>query len=512
MNAKLKEKINEAFSSVLPVSIIVLLLDIMFVGMSLGTLTMFLVGVALLIVGMGLFSLGADIAMMPIGESVGVQITKTKKIWFIVLVCFLLGVIITIAEPDLQVLAGQVPAIPNMTIVLTVAVGVGLFLVIAILRVLLKINLSLLLFIFYGIMFILAIFVPGNFLAVAFDSGGVTTGPITVPFILAMGIGLASVRGDKDSKDDSFGFVALCSIGPILAVMLLGIFYNPQEAAHSGAVIPEVETMRDVLQQFAVAIPECFKEVLIAVLPIAAFFFIFQIISKRFRKRQLLKICVGLVYTLVGLVMFLAGVEVGFIPVGTLLGGELAGSAYKWLLIPIGMLIGYFIVAAEPAVHVLNIQVEEISGGAIPKKAMSLCLSIGVAVSVGLAMVRVLTGISIMWFLIPGYAISLFLTFKVPKIFTGVAFDSGGVASGPMTSTFLLPFAIGACEAAGGNVMTDAFGIVAMVAMTPLIAIQVMGYFYKGKMVKQNEESAQEMDEILSLYTQDEQEVSGDEH
>ena len=509
MNQKIKEKIKEAFSSVLPISAVILVLSTILVPMSLGTVAMFIVGAFLLIVGMGFFSLGADIAMMPIGENVGIQFTKSKKIVLIAFACFLLGLIVTIAEPDLQVLAGQIPSIPNTVIIITVAVGVGVFLVIALMRVIFKINLSVLLLVFYGIMFVLSLFTPNNFLAAAFDSGGVTTGPITVPFILAMGIGLASLRGDKDSENDSFGFVALCSIGPILAVMVLGIFYNTQDTSHVRGVIPEVETLKDVFHEFAIAIPGCLKDVFIALLPIAIFFVLFQLVTRRFKKDQTIRIVIGLGYTLIGLVLFLTGVEVGFIPVGSLLGSELAGSSYQWLLIPIGVLIGYFIVAAEPAVHVLTHQVELVSGGAIPKKVMNLCLSIGMAASVGLAMIRVLTGISIYWFLVPGYAIALFLTAKVPKIFTGIAFDSGGVASGPMTTTFLIPFAIGACEAAGGNIMADAFGIVAMVAMTPLIVIQLMGYFYHGKMNKQNKESTlEEMDEIITLLDRREQEAS----
>ena len=499
MNQKLKQKIREAFTSVLPVSLIILLLDVLFVDMTLGTMMMFVVGVFMLIMGMGFFSLGAEMAMVPIGESVGKEFTRTKKLWLIVLVCFFLGVVITISEPDLQVLARQVSAIPNNVIVFTVAAGVGLFLVIALLRVLFKVKLSHLLWIFYGIMFVLSIFVPKTFLAVAFDSGGVTTGPMTVPFILALGIGLTSLRGDKDSRDDSFGFVALASIGPILAVMLLGIFFNPQGNEHAETVLTEVNTLGEVLRVFAHDIPPVFKDVTLALLPITAFFFIFQAVTRRFKKRQMGRAAVGIIYTLIGLVLFLTGVEVGFIPVGKLLGSELATSAYPWLLVPIGCLVGYFIVAAEPAIHVLNNQVEEISGGGIPKKAMNLCLSLGVAVSVGISMVRVLTGISIYWFLIPGYAIALLLSFKVPRIFTGIAFDSGGVASGPMTSTFLLPFVIGACEAIGGNVMTDAFGVVAMVAMTPLIAIQTLGYFYQRRVKKQKEEPKEDMDDIISL-------------
>jgi len=486
MNKKLKEKINEAFASVLPITLIVLLLSVFIVPMELGTIAMFLVGAVLLIIGMGFFSLGADIAMEPMGEGLGMQLSKTKKVGLVVIVSLIMGIIITIAEPDLQVLAGQVPSIPNNILIMAVAVGVGIFLVVAVLRIRYRINLSHMLIFCYILLFALSIFVPNDFLAVAFDSGGVTTGPITVPFIMAFGIGLAALRGDKDASNDSFGLVALCSIGPIMAVMLLGIFYNPGEATYTAVELVEVSTTRDVVRQFGKELPVYAKEVLTALLPIIGMFLVMQIFTKRFRKRQMLKMTVGFGYTYIGLVLFLTGVNVGFLPVGYLLGQELASASYKWLLIPLGMLIGYFIVTAEPAVHVLNKQVEDITNGAINSRSMKLCLSIGVAASVGLSMIRVLTGISLYWFIIPGYIIALAMSFFVPKIFVGIAFDSGGVASGPMTSTFLLPLAMGACEAVGGNVMTDAFGVVALVAMTPLLAVQIMGLVYAIKLKKEN--------------------------
>jgi intracellular septation protein A len=481
LNEKLKEKINEALSSVLPITLIVLVLSIIVIPMEVSIIVTFLMGAVLLIVGMGFFSLGADMAMMPMGEGMGTEITKVNKLWLMIGIIFLMGFVITIAEPDLEVLARQVSAIPDTILILTVAVGVGLFLVIALLRILFHISLPRLLVIFYGIALIISMFVPKNFIALAFDSGGVTTGPMTVPFILALGVGLASMRSDKDSHGDSFGLVALCSIGPIIAVMILGILYHPESSAYEQVVIAELDTMQDVSKQFALEFPTFIKEVIFALAPVCLFFIIFQALTRKFTKRKMIRMTIGIVYTFIGLVLFLTGVNVGFIPVGTFLGSELASPELKWLLIPLGMLMGYYIVAAEPAVHVLNKQVEEVSGGAIPASAMNLCLSIGVAVSVGLSMMRVLTGISIYWLLIPGYVIALLLSNFVPKMFTGIAFDSGGVASGPMTTTFLLPFAMGACIALDGNILTDAFGIVAMVAMTPLIAVQLMGLIYQRK-------------------------------
>lgn len=482
MNKKLKEKIYESLTSVLPITIIVFILSITATPLPIGLTIMFLVGAFMLVVGMGFFSLGADIAMMPMGEAVGGQFGKTANTGILIFVSFLMGFIITVAEPDLQVLAQQVPSVPNRVLIVTVGLGVGIFLVIATLRTLYRIGLSQMLIFFYVILFLLAKFVPGTFVPVAFDSGGVTTGPITVPFLLAIGAGMASMRGGENAQDDSFGLVALCSIGPIMAVMLMGIVYNPTDATYVPVQALQVETTRDVAAQFAKELPHYLKDVLIALVPICLFFLGLQAVSRQFKKRQMIRIGIGFVYTMIGLVLFLTGVNVGFIPVGHLIGSSIGEGAFKWALIPLGMVVGYFIVAAEPAVHVLNKQVEEISSGAVSQKIMMLALSLGVAVSVALSMLRVLTGISIFWLIIPGYVIALILTFFVPKMFVGVAFDSGGVASGPMTTTFLLPFAMGACEGVGGNVLIDAFGCVAMVAMTPLIAIQLMGLIYARQM------------------------------
>ncbi|MCC8023551.1 MAG: DUF1538 domain-containing protein, partial [Clostridiales bacterium] len=335
----------------------------------------------------------------------------------------------------------------------------------------------------YTLVFVLAAFVSPDFLAVAFDSGGVTTGPMTVPFIMALGVGAASIRSAKRDSDDSFGLVALCSVGPILAVLILGLVFNPEGSTTAMDLkVLEVATSTQLSSLFYHELPEYISEMAIALAPIFAFFVLFQLTRYKVRRQQAIRMLVGFAYTYVGLVLFLTGVNVGFLPVGNYLGQVLAGLDYNWIIVPIAMLIGYFIVAAEPAVHVLNKQVESITSGAIPQSAMNTSLSIGVCASLGLAMVRVLPGISILWFLIPGYAVALGLSFFVPKIFTAIAFDSGGVASGPRTATVLLPFALGASEARGGNVVADAFGVVAMVAMTPLITIQVLGMYYKLKL------------------------------
>lgn len=472
---KLKEKWQEALQAVLPIICIVLMLCFTIAPISSSILLCFLMGAVMILVGMMFFTLGAEMSMTPMGERVGSCLTKSKNLAIIILIAFLLGFIVTISEPDLQVLAGQVPAVPNMILILSVAFGVGVFLVLALLRMLFSIPLPPLLVVFYLLAFVLAIFVPKDFLSIAFDSGGVTTGPMTVPFIMALGVGISAIRSDRHAADDSFGLVALCSVGPILAVMILGMIYNPQDTVYTAPAAFEVENSRQLWMLFSLEIPTYMKEISISLMPIFLFFMVFQVLMLKLSKRKMIKILVGLAYTYVGLVLFLTGANVGFMPAGNYLGQVLAGQSHPEILIPIAMVIGYFIVKAEPAVYVLNKQVEEITDGAISAKAMGTGLSIGVAISLGLSIVRVLTGISILWFLIPGYAVALSISFFVPKLYTAIAFDSGGVASGPMTAAFLLPLAQGACLSVGGNIITDAFGVVAMVAMTPLITIQVMG-------------------------------------
>lgn len=471
---KLSSKFKEAFVAVMPVVAILLILSFTIAPMPSGVLMSFIIGAVLVMVGMMFFTLGAEMSMTPMGEKVGSKMTQSRNLFVIVILAFVLGVIITVSEPDLQVLAQLVPSIPNTVIILAVAVGVGIFLVVAILRMLLGVSLAPMLVVLYIVAFTLMFFVPEEFRAIAFDSGGVTTGPMTVPFIMALGIGICAIREDKHASDDSFGVVALCSIGPILAVLVLGMLYKPEGSEASATVVQNAETSVELGKMFSGQLPHYMKEIAISLLPIVLFFGLFQIFSLKLHGRTLKKIIVGLVYTYVGLTLFLTGANVGFMPAGSYLGSVLGGS-YKYILIPIGALIGFFIVKAEPAVYVLNQQVEELTDGGISAKAMGISLSVGVSVSVALSMIRVITGIPIMYFLIPGYAIALGLSFVTPKIFTAIAFDSGGVASGPMTATFLLPLAQGACSALGGNMETDAFGVVAMVAMTPLITIQVLG-------------------------------------
>lgn len=486
----LLEKLREATASVLPISLIVMLICFVLVPVDTGLMLSFVLATAMLILGMGLFTLGADMSMSRIGNYMGAKLTKSRNLPLILFVSFALGVAITVAEPDLQVLAGNVPEIDTTVLILTVSVGVGFFLMLCMVRILFSISLRTMLIVFYAVVFLAAFLSDADILSVAFDSGGVTTGPMTVPFIMALGVGISAIRSDRHAADDSFGLVALSSIGPILAVMILGIIYNPNESTYTPPILPEMQDSSELFELFRTGIPTYLIEIAVSLLPIILFFLAAQFLVLRLSKRKLFQIGMGLVYTYIGLVLFLTGANVGFMPAGHYLGQQLASYKYSAVVIPVAMVMGYFIVRAEPAVYVLNRQVEEITDGAISAKAMGIGLSVGVSISLGLAMIRVLTGISILWFLIPGYALALIISFFVPKIYTAIAFDSGGVASGPMTAAFLLPLAQGACTAVGGNMVTDAFGVVAMVAMTPLITIQVMGLAAKLMQRRKTETAA----------------------
>ena len=483
----------------LPILCIVILLGHTIVPIPTDLMLCFLIGAVMICVGMGLFTFGAETSMTPIGSRIGSALTQTKKLPLILLVSFLLGFAVTVAEPDLQVLAETVPHIDNRTLLITVGCGVGFFLMVCMVRMIIGLKLRWLLIAFYGLVFLLAFFTDKNLLSVAFDSGGVTTGPITVPFILAFGVGLSNIRSDKNAEADSFGLVALCSIGPILAVLLLGLF----SGNHNAVVEISAVSCRDTVEigrMYLRETPTYLWEMAVSMAPIVVIFMVFQWLRLRLSGKSLLKICFGILSTYIGLVLFLTGVNVGFSSLGAVLGASLAQGWTRYLMIPLAMLLGWFIISAEPAVYVLEKQIEDVSAGAIPGKAIKYSLSVAIALAMGLSMLRVLTGISIMWFLIPGYALAILLSFRVPDIYTAIAFDSGGVASGPMTATFMLQFFIGASTTLGGNALRDAFGVVAMVAMMPLISIQVMGVIYGRKSAKTEAPAVYGDYEIIELW------------
>ncbi len=475
----LLEKIREALISALPITAIVYLVSLTpWFNFSSHELISFSIGAVLLILGIGLFNMGADLAMTPMGTHVGSGLSRQRKLGLLLSVCFVLGMLITVAEPDLQVLANQVKDVMNGTVlIVAVGVGVGAFLLIAILKIVFKRTLAELLSICYMLIFSIALIlaVQGklDLLPMAFDSGGVTTGPITVPFIMALGVGVSHILGDRRSKENSFGLVALCSVGPILAVMILGIF-SRGDLTYG---IPDYSVSNDILTCYLTTLLHTIREVSIALGLIVVFFVICQITFLHLPKRRLLRIAFGVLFTYIGLVLFLTGVNVGFMPIGFQLGVAL-GDLHPAVLVIFGTVMGVLVVLAEPAIHVLNQQVEEVTGGSISRRSMTLGLCLGVGAAIGLSILRIVFDFSIVYYVVPGYLLALILSIFVPKVYTAVAFDSGGVASGPMTSGFILPFAVGACVSVQGAdaVLRDAFGVVAVVAMTPLITIQLLGF------------------------------------
>ena len=476
MKKLLFSKIKEALFSVLPVTLIVIILNLTpLVNLSFDETLIFSVSAIFLILGIGFFALGADVAMTPMGEHVGSGLTKSKNLKLLLIVCFALGFLITVAEPDLTVLADQVG---SKLIILFVGLGVGLFLVLSVLKIVLKKDLGSILVYFYMVLFAMAVLLlsvdPENFrlLPLSFDSGGVTTGPITVPFIMALGVGVAATIGGRGASENSFGLVAMCSVGPILAVLVLSMISGGDVSAPG---IEDYQFAENLWAAVGNTLLKTTKDVSIALGLVVAFFFAVNFAFLKLPKKKLLQISIGAVITYVGLIIFLTSVHVGFMPVGFKMGEELAKASPVAIAIA-GFVLGLVVVLAEPAVHVLNKQVEEITGGTVSKTAMMIALSVGVGLSICLSVIRIIFGFSVLYYLVPGYLISLGLSFFVPKIYTAIAFDSGGVASGPLTSTFILPFAIGACVAMGGDILSDAFGIVAMVAMTPLITIQMLGF------------------------------------
>ena len=476
---ELRSKIWEALISALPITTIVYVLALtpMF-DLNKTELITFSIGAVLLVLGIGLFNLGADLAMTPMGAHVGAGLSRQRKLGLLLGVCFVLGVLITIAEPDLTVLANQVSAVMNGTVLIyAVGIGVGAFLMIGILRIVFKVQLSYILMLFYMLLFSMALMlvVRGNdsLLPLAFDSGGVTTGPITVPFLMALCVGISSVLGDRRSKENSFGMVALCSVGPVLAVLVLGIFSSSNMVYE----VPDYTVSSGIVSSYLHALGHTAREVAIALGLIVAFFLACQFIFLKLPWKRVAKISIGVIFTYIGLVIFLTSVNVGFMPIGYKLGAAMAQTS-EWFLVLFGLIVGVLVVLAEPAIHVLNQQVEDVTGGLVTRKSMLLGLCIGVGSAIALSVVRIIFDFSLAYYVIPGYFISLALSLFVPPVYTAIAFDSGGVASGPMTSGFILPFATGICVALQGEpaVLQDAFGVVALVAMSPLITIQLLGF------------------------------------
>lgn len=476
----LGEKLKESLVSVLPVSLIVLALSLTpWVDISSRELIVFAIATVMLILGIGFFNRGADMAMTPMGQYIGEGLTSSKKMSLLLTIAFVMGLLITIAEPDLAVLASQVSAVMNGTVlIVTVGAGVGIMLLLGVLKILFHLDLTNILMFLYMVLFSLAALLLDNddnwpLLSMCFDAGGVTTGPITVPFIMALGVGIAMTVGGRNASENSFGLIALCSVGPVAAVLVLSIL----STGSMDFAVPDYSMDSILAEGTGHLLIGSMADVGKSLVFIVLFFFILQFTVLHLPKSKILQIIFGILYAFAGLVLFLSAVEMAYMPIGYKIGSELAVLP-SGLLIGFAFIIGMVVVLAEPAVHVLNTQVQEITGGEVSRKQMMTALSVGVGVSIALSVVRVYYGFSLLYYLIPGYLVSLGLSFFVPKLYTAIAFDSGGVASGPLTSSFILPLVIGACMTIQGQdrILELAFGVVAMVAMTPLITIQTLGF------------------------------------
>lgn len=494
-------KLKETAMSVFPVMVIVLLLGLTIVPLEKIMLVRFVVGGIMLILGLTIFLLGVDLGIQPMGERCGAELTKKKNLILLLIAAFAIGFIVTAAEPDIQVFSDQVKRIfsqvNKQAITFVIAAGVGLFIMIGLLRTVMNISIKLTLFISYLILFVIMFFAPSSFVGIAFDSGGATTGPMTVPFIMAMGLGVSQVRQDSEN---SFGLTGICSVGPVMAVLIYSVVMKNfglldaaslecSQAAESAVVSGGI--LYEIFHPFKMIIGSTICESLISIIPLFALFIVFQISLLKMTGLQVTRIIIGFIYSLIGLTIFLIGVNGGFSQAGSALGKSLGTSALSnggiWygILIVIGFAFGAIIVCAEPAVWVLSEQVETVSGGTIKRKSLLVFLSVGTAIAIGLSLLRSLLGFDLKWVLVAGYSLAMILMIFCPSMFSGIAFDSGGVASGPLTSTFILSFTLGA--AACGKNAVDSFGVIALVAMMPLIAIQIMGIMFKIKSSKSEE-------------------------
>jgi len=481
----LVSKVKEVLYSVLPIIIIVMVLNFTIAPLALSLIVEFLVGAGLIIIGLSVFLFGVDIGISPIGNIIGAKIAKTNKIWIVAVAGLIIGFFSSIAEPDLHILAGQVDfvtsgLISKDSIVVMVAMGIALLLSLGLTRIVYNISLQKVLIILYSGVFMLALFTSREFLAISFDASGATTGVMTVPFILALAVGVSAMKKDsKASENDSFGLVAIASTGAILSVMIMSIISQTDNIA--GGLEYNETIATSTTSHFIQLITTIALEAFLALLPILLIFLIFQKYSFKLSKKAFRKIIMGMLFTFIGLVLFLFGINAGFMDVGVAIGYSIASLDNKTYLVIIGFVLGFVTILAEPAVYVLTNQIEDVTSGYVKRKVVLFTLAIGIGVAVALSMLRILVPSIQLWhYLLPGYLLALTMTFFVPKLFVGIAFDSGGVASGPMTATFILAFAQGAADAIeGANVMVDGFGMIAMVALMPLIALQVLGLIFK---------------------------------
>ena len=476
MKNKLTESLIDAFKSVMPIVIVIIMISFM-INIPNKTIMSFSLSAILLILGISIFTVGANMSMINIGERIGKLLVKKNKKTIMLVTSLIVGIVITISEPDLIVLASELSSIPNVLLIGLVALGVGIYLLIGVYRILSKLSFKTI--VTFSMLLIMALlyFTPPEFISVAFDSGGVTTGAMGVPLIVAFGYGISRIRSGNDAKNFSFGLCGLCSLGPIIVVLILGLFFKVDTVLDTTSFINEDPILINIFNCFIKSL----KDIVLALLPILGVFYISQMFNKKLSSSEFIRMAVGIVLTVLGLTMFLTGVTSGFLEIGYRIGSTFAVSSSKTLLIPIGMILGFIIIKLEPAVKILIKRISDLTEGSISEGLISFCLSLGVCLAVGLSITRIYYNIPIIYIIVPGYFIATLLMYYAPPMFTAIAFDSGGAASGALTTSFLLPLCIGACKSLEANIMTQAFGIAALVSLTPIIIIQVLGILYNRK-------------------------------
>lgn len=477
MKNKLTESLIDALKSVMPIVIVIIVLSFA-LSIPNKTIMAFSISAVLLIFGIAIFTTGANLSMIYIGEKIGNLLVQKGKKTTILIVSLIVGIVITISEPDLIVLANELSSIPNILLIGLVALGVGIYLLIGVFRILSKLSFRTIVTFSLVIIMILLYFTPKEFISVAFDSGGVTTGAMGVPLIMAFGYGISRIRSGKDANSFSFGLCGLCSLGPVIIVLILGLFFKLDSFFDTTNFVNNSSIISNIVSCFV----KSFKEIIIALLPILIVFLISRFFDKKMAKSEAIRICFGVILAVIGLTLFLTGVSSGFLEMGYRIGNTFASSSYKYLLIPVGMILGYIIINLEPAVKILVKRISNLTEGSISEGLISLCLSIGVSLAIGLAIIRIYFGIPIIYIIVPGYFIAATLMYFTPSMFVAIAYDSGGAASGAMTTSFLLPLCIGACVSLESNIMTDAFGVGALVSLTPIITVQLLGIFYESKL------------------------------
>lgn len=484
---ELKGKFKEVLMSVLPITFIVIVLHFTITPLEPNMMYAFLIGTGLVIVGLTIFLFGIDQGLEPIGHGVGNAITHSDSYALIITVSLILGFFISYAEPDLHILANQVDSVTsgqfdNILMVVAVSIGLGIMMTLGMLRIPKGVRLKYVFTGAYGLMFLLSLFSSPDFLAIAFDASGATTGAITVPFMLALAAGISALKKDrKMGEADSFGLVGISSTGAILGVLVTGLFLDSGKLEGE---LPEVAVgQTGLLESYTSKMAALAWESLLTLLPIIVAFIFFQIFFFKYKKNKVIDITRGIVLTYSGLVIFLLGVNGGFMEIGSMIGIELAALDSNIPILSVALLLGLTTVLAEPAVHVLTDQVEEVTGGSVKRSIVLIFLSVAVGLSIFMSALRILIPDIQLWmYLIPGFGLSVILSHFVPDLFVGMAFDAGGVASGPMTSTFSLAFVQGiAAQVPTADVVTDGFGMIAIVAMMPIIALELLGALYNAK-------------------------------